>query len=250
MVDVGAHRGTVTRLFASRHWQVHAFEPDPSNRLRFRSSFDLNPNVYLNSNAVGLVDGEKLQFYDSQESTGISSFVPFHESHRPLAQVTTVRLDSYLAGAGVETVDFLKVDTEGYDLFVLQSFGWDVLRPPSAVLCEFEDSKTTKVGYTTEDLGTFLVDRGYQILVSEWHPIERYGVVHSWHRILPWSARHGLAAESWGNLIAFRSDDLARSAVDLLPSLVENHETLSGIHGWKFRTWRRLGMAANDRWFG
>ena len=47
MVDVGAHFGTVSILFADADWEVHAFEPDPSNRMRFRERFDERPNVTL-----------------------------------------------------------------------------------------------------------------------------------------------------------------------------------------------------------
>ncbi len=142
MVDVGGHFGTVSAPFADAGWEVHAFEPDPNNRLRFRERFDERPSVHLDPRAVGEVDGEVLQFYDSPQSSGISGLVNFHETHRPVAEVQTVRLETYLREHRIRSVDFLKVDTEGFDLFVLRSYPWG--RPPLHLLRSFVSSKTQR----------------------------------------------------------------------------------------------------------
>jgi hypothetical protein len=80
------------------------------------------------------------------------------------------------------SVDFLKIDTEGHDLFVLQGFPWERNRP-QVIECEFEDLKSKPLGYTTKDMADFLVGKGYTVYVSEWHPILKYGQRHDWHRL-------------------------------------------------------------------
>ena len=108
----------------------------------------------------------------------------------------------YLAEHGVETVDFLKIDVEGFERHVLDGYDW--LIKPEVIVLEFEDSKTVPLGYTWRDLADTLVARDYQVLVSEWFPGQRYGGSHRWRRF----ARYPTELEdpsAWGNLIAARS---------------------------------------------
>jgi hypothetical protein len=53
-------------------------------------------------------------------------------------------------------------------------------------------------------MATFLVDRGYSVYVSEWHPIERYGARHSFRRLQQYPC--SIPSNSWGNLLAFRTN--------------------------------------------
>src|SRR5680860_596724 len=96
MVDVGAHVGGSLIPFARKGWDVHAFEPDPSNRTQLLQATREFPRVKVNPLAVTSVDGEKLPLFTSEVSTGISTLVPFHESHEVTAMVATTRLDTYL----------------------------------------------------------------------------------------------------------------------------------------------------------
>lgn len=244
LVDVGAHVGTVTARFVPHGWEVHAFEPDPLNRRRFRERFDGCPGVYLSDRAVTESDDQYLDFFASEVSTGISGLVSFHESHRVVTQVETVRLDTYLSRVGRPTVDFIKVDTEGYDLFVLRSYDWSSARRPAAVLCEYEDAKTQLVGYSTQELADFLVGHGYTVLFSEWHPIEEYGRVHAWRRIRPWTATSQPSADSWGNLVAFLDPEAADAARKLLPTVIERGESPSLLAAAMFDAWRRFSSAS------
>lgn len=102
----------------------------------------------------------------------------------------------------LEAIDFLKIDTEGYDLFVLQGFPWESGVRPGAIVCEFEDAKTLNLGYSFHDMAGFLVDRGYRVWVSEWHPVLRYGVRHDWRSLARYPCELG-ADDAWGNLLAF-----------------------------------------------
>src|SRR5689334_23369983 len=81
---------------------------------------------------------------------------------------------------------------------------------PLVIELEFEDGKTKSMGYTSHDLACFLMQQGYVVYVSEWHPVERYGAKHSWRGIQKYPC--AIPEESWGNLIAFIQDP---SAADL-----------------------------------
>ena len=197
MVDVGAHHGQSFRRFAADGWRVYAFEPDPVNRVVLVRRARGLPNVTVDSRAVATRDGDLVTLYTSSISTGISTLMPFHPTHRPSTQVATVRLDTYLSQ--VEQVTVLKTDAEGYDMPILRTFPWHRLKP-RAVISEFEDARSAGSGYTYRDMAEFLVDRGYSVFVSEWYPVVEYGRRHRWRSVREYPARlHD--PRGWGNLI-------------------------------------------------
>jgi len=116
-----------------------------------------------------------------------------------------VTLADAMAEHGIPDIDFLKIDSEGFDLIVLRGLAWSDCRP-RVIQCEFEDSKTRRLGYGYHDLASFLVAQGYHVLVSEWYPIQSYGSRHRWHSFGPFprTLNH---PDAWGNLIAAREAD-------------------------------------------
>lgn len=199
LVDVGAHHGSSLLPFATDGWRVHAFEPDPGNRAVLETRTRSFDQVTVDARAIGPRDGEVVTLFTSPVSSGISTTRPFDPSHRPTAEVTTVRLDTYLAD--VPEVTVLKTDAEGQDLPILETFPWDRLRP-AAVVAEFEDRKTAgPVGYTFHDLATYLGNYGYTVLISEWYPVVRYGAKHRWRRIERYPTELADSA-AWGNVVA------------------------------------------------
>lgn len=204
MLDVGASIGNSCDVFLGKGWTVHAFEPDPNNRRRLVESFGDQPRLVINEEAVSDRSGLEVPFYASKESAGISSLSAFTEGHQELCRVRTLTLDDYCARHALTDIDFLKIDVEGHDLFVLKGFPWARSRP-AVVLAEFEDFKTRPLGYSVHDLAAFLLQQGYTVYASEWHPIVRYGPAHEWRRILPYDPQLELSA-TWGNLVGFRDD--------------------------------------------
>jgi FkbM family methyltransferase len=212
MVDVGAHTGSSCLPFLDAGWKVTAFEPNPVNRQHLLNklatrSADLRRRCTVNTAAIGASEREAADFFFSEESSGISGLSAFRDSHRKGDSVRVTTLKLSLKG---QSVDYLKIDTEGHDLFALQGFPWDCSRP-NVIQCEFEDSKTLPLGYSWQDMADYLVRLGYSVYVSEWHPIIRYGIRHDWRALHSYPATL-LDRASWGNLLAFYKDP-GRSAV-------------------------------------
>jgi FkbM family methyltransferase len=202
MLDVGAYVGSALGNFARDGWAVYAFEPDPVNRTALVERWGRSRAVHIDERAVSNEESSNVAFYRSDVSAGISGLSSFHASHRSAGTVDTITLEAFCHEQAIDAIDFLKVDTEGFDLPVLQGTPWNEVRP-RVIVCEFENAKTIPLGYSFEDLADFLVDHGYQVLVSEWHPVVTYGGRHRWRGF----ARYPTAlvdSSSWGNLIATR----------------------------------------------
>ena len=218
MIDVGAHFGTALKPFLDKGWRILAFEPDENNRAQLLQMLEGHPykeNVSVDIRALSNVHEENAVFYRSNESTGISGLSAFHETHKAGNTVDITTLTNVLESRQLEDIQFLKIDTEGYDLNVLRGFPWDSIKP-AIIECEFEDSKTVPLGYTYHDLATYLVELGYTVYVSEWHPIIRYGIRHDWHLFNRYPCELS-DSKAWGNLIAFRDT-------------IDEIELLSAIH--------------------
>lgn len=204
LLEVGAHYGDRVFLdFARDGWTIHAFEPDAANRAPLEAATAGMANVVVVPKAVADKPG-RMTLYRSAESTGISSLAAFTTSHEPGEEVEVITLADYLAEEGIDRVDFLKMDVEGYEKFVMAGFPWETHRP-RAIVMEFEDSKTLPLGYSWRDLADELQRRGYMVLVSEWYPVKRYGTRHQWRRFA-WYPTELIDSKAWGNLIAVLDD--------------------------------------------
>lgn len=207
MLDVGAAFGESLAPFAADGWEVHAFEPDPSNRETLVRDYGRHSNVTIVPSAVSDAPGS-LTLFTSPESPGISSLSPFTPAHVPSGEVPVTTLGEYLSSTpDIERIDFLKIDVEGFEANVLAGHDWSM--PPGVIVLEFENRKTLPLGYSWRDLADELLARGYGVVASEWYPIERYGAVHRWRAFHPYPATlHD--ENAWGNLIATREryDDL------------------------------------------
>jgi len=202
MLDVGANFGNSLDIYLGKGWAVHAFEPDPNNREKLKEIWPSCPQLTINDDAVSDKEGEIVPFYASPESTGISGLSAFTKGHEKITEVKTTTLRKYYKEANLKHVDFLKIDVEGFDKFVLDGFPWEVDKP-DILLAEFEDSKTVPLGYTVHDLAQVMIDQGYTVLISKWHPIVRYGIAHDWAGIFEYSKDLNLSSV-WGNAIGFK----------------------------------------------
>ena len=204
MIDVGAHFGSSAQHFVDKGWRIYCFEPDSNNRKHLMSKFGDRKNITIDSRAVGESVESQTAYYASEVSTGISGMLAFHESHKLVDTVNVTTVADIVADNNIGHVNFLKIDVEGYDFSVLKGVPWDRITP-EVIECEFEDAKTKCLGHSWKDICEYLVEKGYTVYVSEWHPIIRYGTRHDWRQIIRYPCE--LAdSNGWGNLLAFKSD--------------------------------------------
>jgi FkbM family methyltransferase len=214
MIDVGAHLGSTLRPYVKRGWRVIAAEPDPAKIPRLKRFVD-SPGFTLLPLAVGDQEEASLPFFTSAESTGISSLIAFRNSHVQTTTVKATTLARIIDDHDVDTIDFLKIDTEGFDYRVLQGFPWWKLRP-EVILCEFDEQKTRGVDYDYRALGDLLVSQGHHVYLSEWLPIVRYGGNHRWRSVRRYPCEL-IDAAAWGNFIAIRANGDVDRLEMLLP---------------------------------
>ena len=206
MFDVGAHLGEVSYNYLKAGFEVYAFEPDLNkSKVELLNKLKRFKNFHLAHLAASDTSGRELDFYTSDVSTGISSALKFHSSHVLSGKVKTIALKDFIKEKEIKGIDFIKIDTEGYDYFVIKGLGLDVLKP-NLIICEYENSKSKGLGYKLEDMVAYIEKYNYKIIISEWYPIQEYGKKHKWKQFL---FPPDLPDEkSWGNVFAVQPEYL------------------------------------------
>jgi FkbM family methyltransferase len=111
--DVGS-RDDVDYVTLKPDIELHAFEPNPEFFVLLEKELKDRPDTYLNN--FGLGDRDKKVVYNTNSQgfvDGEGNFLPSG------AELPIKTLDGYVAEKGVQHIDFLKIDTEGYDFNVL-----------------------------------------------------------------------------------------------------------------------------------
>jgi FkbM family methyltransferase len=127
-IDVGANHGdfTATLLAVLPAPRIHAFEPAPATFARLSQRYASDSRVKLTQAGLGDKPGDfSLQIFDNG---ALNSFLPlaagaagvFGTAAQGQESVPVITLDAYAARQGLGRLDLLKIDTQGFELRVLQ----------------------------------------------------------------------------------------------------------------------------------
>ncbi|MBP0496118.1 FkbM family methyltransferase [Roseomonas indoligenes] len=126
LLDVGANYGSyadyLSRIAPTA--RIHAFEPHPRTFKRLAQHLS-GKDVTLVQQALSDQPGE-LELFDFADGDGSTQAslsqeaVGFFADRMVRHAIQSTTLDDYMEQAGIDRVDFLKIDTEGFDLNVLK----------------------------------------------------------------------------------------------------------------------------------
>jgi FkbM family methyltransferase len=154
-VDVGGHVGTWARVLATRFEAVEAFEPMPAHRECFVENVTA-PNVNLYACALGAAESE----VNMTTYAGNSGHSHVADNGEIRAQMRT--LDSF----AFRDVDFLKIDTEGYELEVLRGAVRTLKRCKPVIIVEQKADNGRRYGYDDRAALPFLHAMGARVVAE------------------------------------------------------------------------------------
>jgi len=199
IVDIGANVGSHSIPLAKMlgtTGRVYAFEPHPRTFAYLHANAALNclPNLHLYNLALGDREGE-IAFTD--ERSDDLNRVLLHGSGS--ITVPIKRLDSIESLADT-AIHLLKIDVEGYELFVLRGASRTLLRT-ELIFLEANTRHTQEYGTTVQDLADYLKAQGWTL----------YRVFDP-HTLVELSGASDL--EDWENWLATRNVALLRERLE------------------------------------
>jgi FkbM family methyltransferase len=173
LVDVGARGGLKSNWAAARrHLRVLGFEPDPQeyNRLVEAAKSSQAGDTFFNT-ALHNHQGS-LPLYIARDRGLSSVFEPnrefvdaFPDAERfdtvEVQQVQVDTLDNQLRARGINDLDFVKVDTQGSELFVLEGGSQALAGSALGAEIEVEFAPIYKRQPLFADVDRFMRDRGF-----------------------------------------------------------------------------------------
>jgi FkbM family methyltransferase len=167
LFDVGANIGQTIASFLAMFpdSQIHSFEPSPATFEALRNAYGHDARIHLENLALGDHEGTLPFHVTNDYSVNDSLLEPAWDARATVVPVQASTLNRYCQQHRVESIDHLKIDTQGFDLQVLR--GADQLLKEKRVRSlsvELTFSPMYKSQPPYIEVLSFLDAAGYQLL--------------------------------------------------------------------------------------
>ena len=151
-IDIGANVGQHS-LFMSRYCErIHAFEPYEPVRRKLEINIRRNGirNIVVHNVGLGHEDCALDFFAPKSRNTGTGTFVSSYatDSHECMGKMRVVGGDGCVSGCGLDKLDLIKIDVEGFERNVLMGLRNTLRKYRPVVFMEF--STETKRSFQGE----------------------------------------------------------------------------------------------------
>lgn len=173
IVDVGANIGLLSLEIAkTANGGIYCFEPNPytfSKLVEFVGLNNKNKDFKFVCAAVGEKSGFTDFYVSERDYLGVMSSQVNTDPSAKLIKVPVISLDDYFDGKTIK-IDFIKIDVEGAELFVLKGAEKILKEDSPMLLIEIHGPFLHRFGYTVSDFFEYVYGLGYKsynILTSQ-----------------------------------------------------------------------------------
>jgi len=189
--DIGANIGNHTLFFASNSpdAEIYSFEPMPENYNLLKanvSNNNLDSRVHLYNNAVGSEKGIAHMKIMTENNYGTSTIT--EEKSSDTKTVEVVAIDDL----DLPVPDFVKIDTEGYEVNVLRGMAGTLEKSDAFVWIEIDAENAKDVYQIMDSIGYEVVDYSLDFLLNVLFGKKNqntYPVGYGFENLLKWSIK-------------------------------------------------------------
>lgn len=165
ILDIGSNIGWTSLRFASKNPKANiiAFEPHPLTFQRAQDNFQRNSFSNILCLNIGLGESSTiLKIYELMDNNSGMNRIVLEELDRPYKEVKIERLDDVLNNRNIHQVDLIKMDVEGFEVFVLKGASTILSNSNAKILLETDDAFLKNNGSSARALIDILKGYGYQ----------------------------------------------------------------------------------------
>ena len=147
-VDVGANVGHHALLMAAHAGAVHAFEPNPAMWPLIEEKLSVNAvaNVVLHRCGLGLSTGSlPLYLGPAHAEASLLREANRNPSSNPV-MVSVVRGDDYFPANGIDRIDIVKMDVEGFEKYAIGGLKHELARTRPLMMVELSETGKAHFG--------------------------------------------------------------------------------------------------------
>ena len=196
LIDIGAHKGESIELFSKNFIikKIISFEASPINFKYLKKKIEENKQRYNNTEivleniALGAEDKiiEFNQFNESSSSTikeidkeskyykrkfRLINFLDNKETHQKI-KIKISKLKDYIEKNNIKKIDFMKIDTEGYEFEILLGLE-NKIKLVDIIIFEHHYDHMIKKGYTFEDINKLLIKNNFNKIYKARMPLRK-----------------------------------------------------------------------------
>ncbi len=171
VLDIGAHAGQFSKLFAglASKGQVYSFEPSSYalSILNKAIRFTGKNNVTIVPTGLGSAAGTFILSIPLKSSGSVGYGVSFvgdpsqEERHTVSESVTITTLDTFVHAQQIDRVDFIKADIEGFELKMLRGAREVLECHQPAIYMEIYEPHLKRAGTSPAEVFQFIEEAGY-----------------------------------------------------------------------------------------
>ncbi len=172
VLDIGANVGALTlpmARMAGPPGKVYAFEPTGYAFAKLQANLALNPAIAARvvASQVLLTDNTSAAIDPIYSGWPLDAADNLHAQHGGRAESTAgaraVRLDDFVAAAGIPRIDFIKLDVDGFECHVLGGAGATLAQHNPTILMELAPYCLTERRRSLAELLGLLKASGYRL---------------------------------------------------------------------------------------
>lgn len=169
IIDAGANVGTTTLLFAAANpaANIFSFEPHPVTYQRALTNIRLNAfdKIQLFNLGLGAATESRKLYEVIENNPGMNRIMP-GENPYPFISVNIITLDEFCREQNISQVDFIKIDVEGFEYFVLLGGRRIISQSHPVIYLELYDHGLKKNGFSAAALISLLLQMGYNHITN------------------------------------------------------------------------------------
>jgi len=196
LIDIGAHKGESIKLFSKNFIikKIISFEASPINfeylkkKIKDNKQGYNNTEIVLENTALGAEDKiiEFNQFNESSSSTikeidkeskyykrkfRLINFLNNKETYQKI-KIKISKLKDYIEKNNIKKIDFMKIDTEGYEFEILLGLE-NKIKIVDIIMFEHHYDNMIKKGYTFEDINKLLIKNNFNKIYKSRMPFRK-----------------------------------------------------------------------------